>query len=182
MATPERFIAPTAEGVFAWLAQPERSTARDLFEHVMQSDALQPLDVRQISTQLCCPVVEVSKALFQLNRMHSIKVSLTALPAFDTTITSLDAVLAAVHPSQRLALVTHDGFCLAAHAINHADADKLASQPDATWRQATFYFQHETVGVLSDQPLHQSLPAWVTLVGQLVQLCGALKAQSHHAL
>lgn len=68
----QRYLKPTARGVFNWLSVPEGSLERRLFEHLVCVGRETPLGIPEIAQQLGVHTRDLAKALFALNRSESL--------------------------------------------------------------------------------------------------------------
>jgi hypothetical protein len=176
----QRFVDVTPHGVLAWISRPQRSTERDLIEHLLWRSPEDSLDLRMLAHEMELSVQDMTRTLFALNRQNGLVVRTGPTPArpvqgFQSGL--LDDLRDLTETAGQAVLTTREGLCLAEAGCDPqrspAVADVLAKAREIL-PSVTLYFALEHVTLLADHAVNTASTTWVTLARRLIHVCGAL--------
>ena len=194
LAETHRHLRPNPKGVLRWLAVPDESPERLLFERLILAGKDTPLRMNDFAESLSMSVKDVAKTLFALNRAES--VSVRELPPdrhekgwASAGLAGLSEELASMtRPGQRILLSTDDGFQIARVGCGAYEGDVIAVRQQvesAAGRldegdgradlHARLYVAGKGFHLSSSAALDRSHPAWIRLAFRLLNELAPLR-------
>ena len=182
----QRYLRPTARGVFNWLGKPAQGLERRLFEALLLRGSETPFHLRALAQQMEGPAKDMAKALFALNRSESISLLETEPDRHSKGwgqggLAELSAMLAvAGGAGQQMLLSTADGFPIARAGYGMYEAEVIAVQvlqdlraPDAPEAEeletlAMLYLNSQKLVLSAARPIDRRNPVWVNIAYRLL--------------
>lgn len=126
-----RYLELQEQGVPAWLDQPPTSPAQRVFSGLLHLRRSAPLVAATLAEQFGMGLEDFSRALFELNRSRSLRVTDEAhdhSAQFDADFALLCEDLRELGADQPgLMLATADGLCLAQHGLSEERCSRQAA-------------------------------------------------------
>lgn len=174
-----RYLEIQTQGVLAWLGEPPVAPAQRVFSGLLHLPRSAPLVAAQLAEQFGMDLQEFSRALFELNRRQSLRVTEQALDHtaqfhFDFALLCEDLrELGADQPG--LLLATADGLCLAQQGLPEEVCIRQAALchrgPSQEFpRVIPLHVGNRTVYLCSAQDIDPSSAALLRLTRRLIGL------------
>ena len=181
-ASTQRYLKPTARGVFIWVSVPEGGLERSLFEHLVCAGRETPLGIPEIAEQLGASSKDLAKALFALNRSESL--SLIEPEQFragkswaQPGLAEMSQVLAQVTKPGQYMLLSMDGFQIARIGCSAYEGDVMAVRQEQAFgagntvsepHSASLQVRGRRFYINSSAALDRSNPLWVNFAYRLL--------------